>query len=124
MLAGLAVLLAFQLIGEVTAYFLGGVVPGPVIGMAMIAVMLTLTSGLKSLEPAHSQTLETSRAILSNLGILFVPAGVGIIQHIDLIRHRGFALLAILLLSTVVTLAVTVWVFILTKRLSGGYADE
>lgn len=124
MLVGITILLVFQLIGEVTAYFLGGFVPGPVIGMAMIAVVLTLTSGVKMLEPAHQRTLETSRSILANLGILFVPAGVGIIQHLDLIRDRGFALLAIVLLSTVITLTVTVWVFILVKRLSGGYADE
>lgn len=124
MLVGISILLVFQLAGEVTAYFLGGFIPGPVIGMAMIAVMLTLTGGMKFLEPAHRQTLETSRAILANLGILFVPAGVGIIQHLDLIRDRGLALLAVVLLSTVITLTVTVWVFILVKRLSGGYADE
>lgn len=124
MLAGITLLLVFQLIGEVTAYFLGGFVPGPVIGMAMIAITLTLTRSLKPLEPVHRQTIETSRSILANLGILFVPAGVGIIQHLDLIRDRGFALLAIVLLSTVLTLTVTVWIFILVKRLSGGYADE
>ncbi|MBO9630460.1 MAG: CidA/LrgA family protein [Shinella sp.] len=124
MIVGITVLLVFQLIGEVAAYFLGGFVPGPVIGMAMIAVVLTLTGGVKTLQPAHQQTLETSRSILANLGILFVPAGVGIIQHLDLIRDRGFALLAIVLLSTVITLTVTVWVFILVKRLTGGYADE
>ena len=124
MIVGITILLVFQLIGEVAAYFLGGFVPGPVIGMAMIAVVLTLTGGVKTLQPAHQQTLETSRSILTNLGILFVPAGVGIIQHLDLIRDRGFALLAIVLLSTVITLTVTVWVFILVKRLTGGYADE
>ncbi|WP_430441602.1 CidA/LrgA family protein [Shinella sp.] len=124
MLVGITILLVFQLIGEVTAYYLGGFVPGPVIGMAMIAVVLTLTGGRPFLQPAHQQTLDTSKAILANLGILFVPAGVGIIQHLDLIRDRGFALLAIVLLSTVITLTVTVWVFILVKRLSGGYTND
>lgn len=124
MLVGITILLVFQLIGEISAYFLGGFVPGPVIGMAMVAVVLTLTGGMTFLEPAHRQTIDTSRAILANLGILFVPAGVGIIQHLDLIRDRGFALLAIVLLSTVITLAVTVWVFILVKRLAGGYGHD
>ncbi len=124
MLVGITILLVFQLIGEVTAYFLGGLVPGPVIGMAMVAVLLVLTGGMKFLEPAHRQTVDTSKAILANLGILFVPAGVGIVQHLDLIRDRGLALLAIVLLSTVATLAVTVWVFILVKRLSGGYGND
>ena len=124
MLVGITILLVFQLIGETAAYFLGGFVPGPVIGMAMVAVALVATGGVASLQPAHRQTLETSRAILANLGILFVPAGVGIIQHLDLIRERGFALLAVIVISTTITLAVTVWAFILVKRLTGGYADE
>ena len=124
MLVGITILVVFQLIGEVTAYFLGGIVPGPVIGMAMVAVVLILTGRSKFLQPAHEQTVDTSKAILANLGILFVPAGVGIIQHFDLIRDRGVALMAIILLSTVITLTVTVWVFILVKRLSGGYAND
>lgn len=124
MLVGITILLVFQLIGEISAYFLGGVVPGPVIGMAMVAVVLMLTGGVTSLAPAHRQTIDTSKAILANLGILFVPAGVGIVQHLDFIRDRGLALLAIVLLSTVITLAVTVWVFILVKRLSGGYGHD
>ena len=124
MLVGITILLVFQLAGEAIAYFLGGFVPGPVIGMAMVAVLLTLTGGVSFLEPAHRQTVDTSRAILANLGILFVPAGVGIIQHLDLIRDRGFALLAIVILSTVATLTVTVWVFILVKRLTGGYGND
>jgi len=124
MLAGITVLLVFQLIGEVTAYYLGCFVPGPVIGMAMVAAVLILAEGSKALAPAHRQTLETSRAILANLGILFVPAGVGIIQHLDLIRDRGLALLAIVLVSTAITLTATVWVFILVKRLTGGYAND
>ena len=53
-----------------------------------------------------------------------MPAGVGIIQHFDLIRDRGLALLAIIVLSTVITLAVTVWAFLLVKRLTGGSVDE
>ncbi len=124
MLVGITILLVFQFVGEVTAYFLGGLIPGPVIGMAMAAVALILIRGSKFLQPAHDQTIDTSKAILANLGVLFVPAGVGIIQHLDLIRDRGFALMAIVLLSTVITLTVTVWVFILVKRLSGGYAND
>lgn len=123
MLVGITILLVFQLIGEMTAYFLGGIVPGPVIGMAMVTALLVATGGMKFIAPVHQQTVDTSKAILANLGILFVPAGVGIIQHLDLIRDRGFALLAIVLLSTVATLTVTVWVYILVKRLTGGYGN-
>lgn len=123
MLVGLSMLLMFQLAGEIVAYLLGGWVPGPVVGMAMVAVVLTISRSTNFLERVHQQTVAASSMILANLGILFVPAGVGIVQHLDLIRDRGFVLLAIVLLSTVVTLAVTVWVFILVKRLSGGYGN-
>ncbi|NRP21757.1 Antiholin-like protein LrgA [Ensifer adhaerens] len=124
MLNGLAILFTFQLAGEIVAYLLGGWVPGPVVGMAMIAVALTLTRSTSFLNPAHEGTVSTSKTILANLGILFVPAGVGIIQHLDLIRDRGFALLAVVVLSTVATLTLTVWTFILVKRLSGGYGND
>ena len=107
MLVGITILLVFQLIGEISAYFLGGFVPGPVIGMAMIAVLLTLTGGVSFLEPAHRQTLDTSRAILANLGILFVPAGVGIIVHLSRVADEWPALLAALIVSTFVSMAVT-----------------
>ena len=118
MIAALTQLLIFQLIGEVIARGLELPVPGPVIGMALLFAVLSLKVG-------PSETLQTTaQTLLSHLSLLFVPAGVGIIQHLDLIRDRGFALLAIVLLSTVITLTVTVWVFILVKRLSGGYADE
>ena len=46
MLVGITILLVFQLIGETAAYFLGGFVPGPVIGMAMVAVALVATGGV------------------------------------------------------------------------------
>lgn len=45
MLIGITLLLAFQLIGEAAAYFLHGLVPGPVIGMLLIFVALSLRRG-------------------------------------------------------------------------------
>ena len=116
MLVGITILLVFQLAGEAIAYFLGGFVPGPVIGMAMIAVLLTLTGGVSFLEPAHRQTLDTSRAILANLGILFVPAGVGIMVHLHRVADEWLPLLLSLLISTLATLVVTALVMRLLQR--------
>jgi putative effector of murein hydrolase LrgA (UPF0299 family) len=39
----------------------------------------------------------TSDGLLSNLGVLFVPAGVGVIQNIALIADRGIAIAVVLL---------------------------
>ncbi|OLP61214.1 hypothetical protein BJF93_20700 [Xaviernesmea oryzae] len=114
---GITILLAFQLIGEIIAYALQGVVPGPVIGMTLIFLTLSLLKG--RLPGFEAATMTTSRVLLANLGVLFVPAGVGIIQHLDLLARRGPALLAVILVSTLATLIVTVFTFLATKRLMG-----
>ncbi|MBB3396060.1 CidA/LrgA family protein [Rhizobium sp. BK060] len=121
MIVGIAALLLFQLLGETAAYLTSGVVPGPVIGMAMIAVFLSATRGRAT--SLQSSTVATSKLILANLGLLFIPAGVGIVKHLDLVAEHGVALLAVIVLSTTVTLCVTVWSFILVKRLQGGRRD-
>lgn len=124
MIVGIATLLTFQLVGEVLAYEIGGLVPGPVLGMALIAIALLTMAKWQRVQSAQTQTIATSKAILANLGILFVPAGVGIVKHIDILVAHGLALLALIVVSTVITLAVTVWSFILAKRIFGGASDE
>jgi holin-like protein len=49
---------------------------------------------------------------------LFVPAGVGVIQYLGLLRDQGLALAAALIVSTVATLIATVGVFLVVKRLA------
>jgi holin-like protein len=124
MIVGIATLLTFQLVGEILAYKMGGLVPGPVLGMALIAIALLTMAKWQRVLSAQTQTIATSKAILANLGILFVPAGVGIVKHIDILVAHGLALLGLIVVSTVITLAVTVWSFVLAKRIFGGAADE
>jgi holin-like protein len=124
MLVGLAVLFAFQLAGEIASYFLGGFIPGAVIGMAAIAAALTITRNKPSFRAVRERVSQSSDALLAHLGILFVPAGVGIVRHIDLIQERPFALAMTILLSTVMTLVVTVWVFLIAKRLLAKDDDD
>ena len=58
----------------------------------------------------------TASALLGSLGLLFVPAGVGIVQQLPLIGAYALAIFVALLVSTVLTLIVTVYVFIFVKR--------
>ncbi len=58
-----------------------------------------------------------SRSLLAHLSLLFVPAGVGVVQKLDLIAEHGIAVIVILAISVVVTLAVTVATFRLASRL-------
>jgi holin-like protein len=77
--------------------------------------------------PAIEQTRlgVTAQALLGSLGLLFVPAGVGIVQQLPLIGSYALAIFAALLVSTVLTLLVTVYVFIFVKRaIARDPADE
>jgi putative effector of murein hydrolase LrgA (UPF0299 family) len=58
-----------------------------------------------------------SRGLLANLSLMFVPAGVGVVQKLDLLSQHGVAITVILAVSVVVTLLATVGTFLLATRL-------
>lgn len=101
MINALLALLAFQLTGEVLVRALGVPVPGPVVGMLLLFVALRARGSV----PEALQ--HTTGNLLSNLSLLFVPAGVGISAHLALLRDSWWQLLLTILLSTLLTLLVT-----------------
>jgi holin-like protein len=109
--AALAALLLCQLAGETIVVaarliFPSFAFPGPVIGMALLfAVLLARGSIGRSLDA-------TAGGILRNLSLLFVPAAVGVVQYGPMFLDYGLALIVALVVSTVLTLLVTVGVFI------------
>ncbi len=116
MLSGLTILLVFQLVGEALSYFTGGLIPGPVIGMGLAFLTLTLSHDQARAEKFRAVTIGAASLLIANLGILFVPAGVGVGQHLDIIASNGVALAITILVSTALTLIATVWAFVLAKR--------
>jgi holin-like protein len=102
MLEALSVVLAFQLLGEALSFGLHLPVPGPVIGLVGLFISWPLLSRL------HGRLDQWGHHVLSHLGLLFVPAGVGISLHLGLIA----AWWAPLLLALVVSLAATVLVVV------------
>ena len=124
MIVSLALILLAQLAGEALARGAGVPVPGPVIGMGlMFAVLLARDMGTNPLsrllpKPLTDGTLEeTAKGLLANLSLLFVPAGVGVVGRLDLLRAQGFKLALILLVSTAASLLATVLVFRAVARL-------
>jgi putative effector of murein hydrolase LrgA (UPF0299 family) len=63
------------------------------------------------------------QGLLAALPLLFVPAGVGVVQYMGLLREQGLALAVALVVSTVATLLATVGVFLLVKRLTGAKGE-
>jgi holin-like protein len=68
--------------------------------------------------PLRNEGVEqASRGLLANLSLLFVPAGVGVVQELDLLDQHGIAIMTVLAISVVVTLLATVATFLVTSRL-------
>src|SRR3984885_818311 len=99
MIASLSLILLCQLAGEVFVRGLGLPMPGPVVGLLLLLVLLLARDRLKVLArgPLQQDGVENaSRGLLAHLSLLFVPAGVGVVQKLDLIGGDGIALLLFL----------------------------
>ena len=120
MIASLSLILVCQLAGEVLVHGLGLPMPGPVIGLLLLLALLLARDRFEILArgPLQEGGVESaSRGLLANLSLLFVPAGVGVVQRLDLIAAHGIAFVAVLAISVVVTLLVTVATFLVASRL-------
>lgn len=103
MLENLLLLLSCQLLGELTARALALPVPGPVLGMAALVAVLALRRG-----PSEGLEL-TAEALLRHLGLLFVPAGVGLMTHGERLGSEGLALAVTVLASTAAAVLAGAW---------------
>src|SRR5215475_8404611 len=119
MIASLSLILLCQLIGEVFVRGLGLPMPGPVIGLLVLLLLLLARDHFPSLArgPLQGDGVEgASRGLLAVLSLLFVPAGVGVVQKLHLLAEHGIALFVALAISVVVTLLATVVTFVIASR--------
>jgi putative effector of murein hydrolase LrgA (UPF0299 family) len=120
MIASLGLILLCQLLGEIVVRAVGAPIPGPVVGLIVLLVLLQGRDriGLLRRGPLGDGGVERAAGgMLAHLSLLFVPAGVGVVQHLDLVSSHGVAIFLILALSAIITLAVTAAAFIATARL-------
>jgi len=110
MIETLATLLVFQATGEVLSFALALPVPGPVIGMALLVGWLRLRPA------AYAKLREASLGLLRHLSLLFVPAGVGVMQHTGRLAAEWLPILVALVASSALTIAVTALVTAWTHR--------
>ena len=89
----------------VTRYF-GGILLGS--GGLVRAYSSAASLAMKAARAARiEEGVATAETLLSHLSLLFVPAGVGIIQHGARLAEEWLALTLALVLSTLITVAVT-----------------
>ena len=100
MLQGLTILVLFQTAGDLLQNLAGVPIPGPVIGMALLLAALTCAKVPECVD-------RTATALLTYLPMLFVPAGVGVLAHFDLIRAEWPAIAAGIVFSSILAIGVT-----------------
>jgi len=117
MINALLALLSCQLAGEVLARSLALSLPGPVLGLILLVVGFAIWPRLVDLMRPLAQGL------LGHLSLLFVPAGVGVVGHLDRLAGQGAGLILALVGSTVLAIAVGALTFTAVARLTGNRDD-
>lgn len=118
MLNALLVILGAQLAGEALAQALHLPLPGPVIGLILLTAGFALIPGLVALVRPVAQ------GILGHLSLLFVPAGVGVVGHVERLGAKGLPLMLAIVVSTVLAIVVAALVFVGVARLTGATEDS
>ena len=101
MLGQLGLLLTFQLAGELVVTAMAIPFPGPLCGMMLLFGYLYLRGG------APEALFAVGSKLTDNLGLLFVPAGAAIVAYGALIARDGLAILAALMISTLLAIFVS-----------------
>lgn len=98
----LTVILAAQLAGSVVQILFDLPVPGAVIGMFILFATLVLRK-----KPMPEGLNQTASTLLRYLPLLFIPAGVGVMQQFTVLGQQFMPIMVTLFVSCVVTIAFT-----------------
>jgi len=115
MLGAITVLLVYQLVGEIIVVALALPIPGPVLGMALLFATLIVRGAV------GDDLRQAANGLLRHLSLLFVPAGVGVMAHLGRLTDEWWPIAVSLVVSTLVTIAVTALVmrWLLARRSRG-----
>lgn len=112
MIVGLLWLLGCQLAGTAIVELTGIPLPGPVVGMLLLFVVLVL----RRRDGEDDPVIQVGDYFLSHLQLFFIPAGVGVIAYLAVIRDAALPIVVALLGSWLLGLATVGWVLTLFLR--------
>ncbi len=98
MISGLVQILLFQSIGELTSKFFLPTLPGPVIGLVLLVGWLVFRKGI------NAELAMVADGFSQYLGLLFVPAAVGVVLFLPQLKANAYAILFALIGSVVLTI--------------------
>ena len=99
MISGLVQILLFQSLGELVSKFVLPTLPGPVIGLVLLIIWLVLRKGIN-----HELAL-VADGFSQYLGLLFVPAAVGVVLFLPQLKANALAIISALVGSVILTIA-------------------
>lgn len=120
MLYAIFLLFSCNLLGEALVRGAKIPIPGPVLGLVILALGLIIDRRLRSASATdlNSNTIgKTADNLLGVLGLLLVPAGVGIVEKVEVFHRYGLGLAIAIAGSVIATLVCAVFSFLLTERL-------
>lgn len=118
MVVGLAVVLLCQLVGEIFAYLTHLPVPAPVVGLVLLFGFFLVRDHWQWLPfSLRSEEIDkTCETLVQQMALLFVPAGVGIVQRLGILEANVLGVLAIIVVTTAFSITVTAFTFRLVSR--------
>ena len=99
MIFGLVQILLFQSLGELVSKFLLPMLPGPVIGLVLLVIWLVLRKGI------NTELAMVADGFSQYLGLLFVPAAVGVVLFLPQLKANALAIISALIGSVILTIA-------------------
>lgn len=99
-LIGFTLLLVYLVAGELLSLWFDFGLPGPVIGMLLMWPSLSVVW-------VRHHVQAVADFLLANLSLLFIPVGVGVILHLEVLRTIWWQVTLALVVSTVLGLATT-----------------
>jgi len=115
MIFGLVQILLFQSIGELVSNFLLPTLPGPVIGLVLLVLWLVLRKRI------HDDLALVADGFSQYLGLLFVPAAVGVVLFLPQLQANALAIISALIGSVILTIATSAFI---ARFLSKRESDE
>lgn len=111
LLIQILIVLSVCWIGEWISYILPFAFPASVISMILLFILLFV----KMIKIDHIK--EKTNFLLQNMGLFFIPAGVSIIQYLDLLQEYLIQLILICTISTLLVFLATYYSIDFTMKL-------
>ncbi len=110
MLKALLLFVGLQILGDLIVQVAGLLIPGSVMGMSILFIFLIIKNDIPVLLE------QGSNEILKYLALIFVPAGVGIVKYLGLLKNEWLIILIAPTVSTLITVLMIIVLYQILRK--------